>query len=92
MLKHIFKSKSSTSAPGEDGIMYGVLAKLPSTHYFLATLYNKLESCGSAPNIWANSNVILAYKGGVTSDATNFRMIALTSCLAKPYHDYLDIW
>ena len=66
--------------------MYGVLAKMPSTHYFLATLYNKLDECGIAPEIWANSIVVLAYKGGETDDATCFRMIALTSCLAKPYH------
>ena len=86
MLKTIFKSKSATSAPGEDGVMYGVLAKMPSTHYFLATLYNKLDRCGEAPDIWANSIVTLAYKGGETGETSNFRMIALTSCLAKPYH------
>ena len=44
IIKNIFKRKSATSAPGEDGIMYGVLAKMPSTHYFLATLYNRLDS------------------------------------------------
>ena len=86
MLKTIFKSKSATSAPGEDGVMYGVLAKMPSTHYFLATLYNKLDRCGEAPDIWANIIVTLAYKGGDTGETSNFRMIALTSCLAKPYH------
>ena len=86
MVKNILKNKSATSAPGEDGIMYGVLAKMPCTHYFLATLYNKLDGSGEAPNVWGNSNVTLAFKGGLTSDASNFRMIALTSCLSKPYH------
>jgi hypothetical protein len=64
--------------------MYGVLAKMHSTHYFLATLYNKLYRSGEAPDMWANSIVTLAYEGGLTSDATNFRMIAITSCLSKP--------
>ena len=86
MVKNILKNKSATSAPGEDGIMYGVLAKMPCTHYFLATLYNKLDQSGEAPDVWSNSNVTLAFKDGLTNDASNFRMIALTSCLSKPYH------
>ena len=52
----------------------------------MATLYNKLNESCIAPDNWARSVVILVYKDGNTDDATNFRMIALTSCLAKPYH------
>ena len=55
-------------------------------YYFLATLYNKLDEVGIAPDIWATSSVTLVYKGGEKEDATCFRMIALPSCLAKPYH------
>ena len=49
-------------------------------------MYNKLEKSREAPEIWANSIVTLAHKGDDPSEITNFRMIALTSCLAKPYH------
>ena len=83
MIKNILKKNSGTAAPGEDGIIYGVLAKMPSTQYFLATLYNKLDKSSIAPNNWTMSIVVLAYKDGNTDDASNFRMIALTSCLAK---------
>ena len=31
------------TATGEDGMLHGVLAKLPSVHHFFATLYNKLS-------------------------------------------------
>ena len=85
-IKEIFKKKSATSAPGEDGLMYGVLKNLPATHHFLATLYNKIEECDIAPDAWANSIVVLICKGGETDDGGNFRMIALTSCMGKPYH------
>ena len=30
--------------------------------------------------------MVLAHKGGDVSDPSMFRMIALTSCLGKPYH------
>ena len=66
--------------------MYGILVKKPCTHYFLATLYNRLDKNGTAPDIWGNSIVTLVFKAGKTNDASNFRMIALTSCLSKPYH------
>ena len=46
MVKSILKSKPATSAPGEDGVMYGVLGKMPCTHYLLAKLYNNLDRNG----------------------------------------------
>ena len=82
----MFKQKSATSAPGEDGLMYGFLRNLPAVHHFLATLYNRIDECDIAPDCWASSLVILLHKGGDTDDGGNFRMIALTSCLGKPYH------
>ena len=82
----ILKSKSPNTSPGEDAILFGVLARLPSAHHILATLYNKLEKLNRAPASWASSVVILAHKGGETVDPASFRMIALTSTLGKPYH------
>ena len=41
-IKQVLGSRSSNSAPGPDGISYGILKKLPSIHHFLATLYSKL--------------------------------------------------
>ena len=85
-VKRILKKKSPNTAPGEDGLLYGVLEKLPSVHHFLATLYTKTNESCLAPSSWATSQVVLAHKAGDKADPGNFRLIALTSCLGKPYH------
>ena len=56
-------------------------------HHFLATLYNKTDKSGVAMDISTNCYLVLAYKAGEQSDPGNFRMLAMTSCLAKPYHE-----
>ena len=85
-VKRILKAKSPNTAPGEDGILFGVLAKLPCLQHILATLYNKTDDSSLAPASWASSPVVLAHKDGDTADPSMFRMIALTSTLGKPYH------
>ena len=85
-VKKILKSKSPNKAPGEDGVLYGVLLRLPSIHHILATLYTRTNESNLAPASWATSSVVLAHKGGDPKDPSMFRMIALTSCLGKIYH------
>ena len=85
-VKAIFRGKSPTTAPGEDDLLYGVLAKLPAVHHFLATHYNKTQASSLAPKVWAGSIVKLCHKAGSTEDPSNFRPLALSSCLGKPYH------
>ena len=85
-VKAILRSKAPNTAPGEDGLLYGVLAKLPSVHHILATLYTKTHQSSLAPASWASSLVVLAHKAGDLGDPSMFRMMALTSCLGKPYH------
>ena len=83
-VRDIIKGKSPTTAPGEDGLLYGVLAKLPSVHHFLATHYNKTDASSLAPKSWAGSLVKLCHKAGNTDEPSNFRPLALSSCLATP--------
>jgi len=85
-VKEILKGKSPNTAPGEDGVLYGVLAKLPSIHHILATLFTKTNESSLAPASWASSLVVLAYKDGDPMDPAMFRMIALTSTMGKLYH------
>ena len=85
-VKAILKAKSPNTAPGEDGLLYGVLAKLPSVQHILATLYTRTNESCLAPASWASSTVVLAHKAGDTADPAMFRMIALTSSLGKIYH------
>ncbi len=86
----ILKHKNATSAPGPDGLMYGVLRKLPSTHHLLATLFSKLLVSGDPPLSWSRSNVTLIHKSGDTDKPENFRMISLTSCVGKLFHQILS--
>ena len=90
-IKNILSNKKSTSAPGLDGITYGVLRRLPSAHHFLATLYSKiLLDSPTPPDLWQNSNVSLIYKRNETENPKNFRMIALTSVIGKLYHQIIS--
>ena len=86
MIKTIVKSKVKSSSPGDDNILYGFLLNLPTTHHFLATLYNKIDECDRAPDSFAQSNIKMIYKSEDAKDPTNFRMIALTTCKEKIYH------
>ena len=88
-VKHILHRKKPTSAPGSDGIMYGILRKLPSSHHFMATLFSKLLRSADPPVEWSSSIVSLIHKNGSTDDPKNFRMIALTSCIGKLHHQIL---
>ena len=89
-VKATLSKKSATSAPGPDGIMYGILRKLPATHHILATIFTKLLNTWDPPQSWSNSFVTLIYKAGDTTDPQNFRMIALTSCVGKLFHQILS--
>ena len=71
-VKAIFRGKSPTTAPGEDGLLYGILAKLPAVHHFLATHYNKTQVSSLAPKVWAGSIVKLCHKAGSLEDPSNF--------------------
>ena len=55
----------------------------------MATLFNKVLESGTPPSSWAASNVVLLHKKGDTSVPSNFRMIALSSCIGKIYHQII---
>ena len=67
---------NKNSAPGPDGITYGVLSKLDSSNHTLATLYSKVLALGSPPPSWSESVVKPIHKKGEASNPSNFRMIA----------------
>ena len=82
------KMKNQTSAPGDDQILYAYLTKLSSIHPLLATLFTHIRDTGEAPKAWGRSNIILIPKGEDIdqNNPSDFRMIALTSNVAKLYH------
>lgn len=85
-IKQALFKKSPSSAPGDDQIIYGFLAKMPTTHHFLATMFTKIRDNSDAPPVWGSSRIILLHKGGKTDDPSLFRMISLTANVGKLYH------
>ena len=85
-VKKVLAKSNKNSAPGPDGISYGVLSKLDSCTHTLATLYSKVLAMGSAPPSWGESVVKPIHKKDDPSDPTNFRMISLTVCIGKTFH------
>ena len=84
------KNKTQNSSPGDDQILYGHLTKLPQIHDLLATIFTLIRDTGVAPEAWGLSNIILIPKGARekvnTENPADFRMIALTTNVAKLYH------
>ena len=74
-VKEILKKSNQNSAPGPDGVPYGILVKLFTTHHVLATLYNKVLEYGAPPETWSESIIKLIHKKGDAKDPRNFRMI-----------------
>ena len=86
LVKKVLHGTNQKSSPGPDGIRYGILAKLPTCHHILATLYTLVMKFGIPPPSWSESTITIIHKKGNTGDPTNFRMIALSSTIGKLYH------
>jgi ribonuclease HI len=80
----IHHSKKSTT-PGEDGISYEIIKKLPyNILNKLLVIYNALWKHGDFPQEWRSSIVIPILKQGKPpTDPNSYRPISLTSCLCK---------
>ncbi len=71
-IKKILQTKNATSAPGPEGLLYGILRKLPTTHHLMGTLFSKLIVDGDPPESWSNSRISLIYKANDSIDPGNF--------------------
>ena len=78
-------SSSNASAVGPDDIHYQMLKHLPSEVLnTLLSILNGIWLTGNFPSSWRQSYVVPIPKlGKDTSDPTNYRSIALTSCVCK---------
>ena len=87
-IRQALYKKCNNSAPGEDGIVYAYLKKMPYIHKVLATAFTGIRDKGEAPDSWAKSKVILLKKdeSDCDDDPKNFRMISLTMNIGKLYH------
>ena len=53
-------------------------------------LFNSILSTGSFPDIWRNNIIVPIYKSGVADNPSNYRGIAISSCLSKLFCKILD--
>ena len=75
----------SNTAPGPDGIHNQIIQRLPDeTLHVLLKIYNDIWSTQTFPESWRNATIIPIPKPNKDhSNPSNYRPIALTSCLCK---------
>ena len=71
------------SAPGQDRLEYRHLRLLDPKCEILAKMFRHCFVAKDVPASWKSATTILIHKKEDTSDASNFRPIALMSCLYK---------
>ena len=76
---HLF----SNSTPGKDRLEYRHLRLLDPKCEILAQLYHHCFKARDVPAQWKTATTILIHKKDSTTDASNFRPIAVMSCLYK---------
>ena len=85
-------SSSKNTTPGPDQIHYLMLKHLPETALkLLLSIYNRLWTECYYPHQWNISTIIPIPKPGKDhSNPTNYRPIALTSCLGKVFEKMIN--
>ena len=73
----------SNSAPGSDKVEYRHLRSVDPKCTILSTIFNRCLENRNVPDRWKTSSTILIHKKGDASDVSNFRPIALMSCIYK---------
>jgi len=85
-------NSSKDSTPGPDNIHYQLLKHLPPCSLqLLLSIFNHYWTTDTFPSTWHNATVIPIPKPGKDhTNPTNYRPIALTSCLCKIFEKILN--
>ena len=75
----------ANSAPGKDKLEYNHLKLVDPEAKVLQLIYNRCLLAQRIPASWKEATTILIHKKGPSDDPSNFRPIALMSCLYKLY-------
>lgn len=73
----------SNSAPGADKVEYRHLKAVDPKGEILSLIYARCLSECDVPASWKTSTTVLIHKKGSSDDVSNFRPIALMSCIYK---------
>ena len=78
-------SRTKNTSPGKDGIHYQMLKKMPpEAKKYLCKIFNRLWQTSYFPPQWNTAIVVPIHKPGKNhSNSSNYRPIALTSCICK---------
>ena len=79
----------SNSAPGSDKVQYRHLRSVDPKCNILSSIFNRCLSESDVPEEWKTSSTILIHKKGDSRDVSNFRPIALMSCIYKLFMSIL---
>ena len=95
-LKKALDNANNTAA-GPDDIPYQFLKHLPNISLeLLLSIYNDIWTTGVVPNSWKNAFIIpIPKQGKDLTDPSNYRPIALTSCICKTFErmvNYRLVW
>lgn len=74
---------TANSAPGQDRVEYRHLRLVDKTCQILASIFARCFAEKDMPDPWKTATTILIHKKGPTEDVSNFRPIALMSCIYK---------
>ena len=75
--------KLSNSSPGADRVEYRHLRTVDPKCKILTNMFNRCLDENDAPPEWKSSVTVLIHNKGDASDVSNFRPIALMSCIHK---------
>ena len=83
-IENIIEVLNPNKASGDDGISHKMLKSVSKTvSKPLCILMNRSFHEGIFPDIWKLANVIPIFKKGDKSEPTNYRPVALLSCIGK---------
>ena len=90
-MKHAIKISSNGTAPGSDGVHNETLKRMPTVLHalFLKAIQISWQT-KTTPAAWRHSNVFLIHKSGTRFRSTNYRPIALLSCMYKIYSSIIE--
>ena len=86
IVQAVKRSRSNSSPSPVDRIPYSVFKKCPALMVALHNIFNLCWATSVVPTIWKVASVKLLGKSSAVSDSsspTNFRPIAITSCVGK---------
>ena len=83
-------SSMSNTAPGKDKVEYQHLRLIDPEAQLLHLILNRCLLASRVPKQWQEATTILIHKKGPADDPSNFRPIALMSCLYKLFMSLLS--